>query len=77
MATIQLIFVFLFQKSSNEPTCDISNEPEQSIGEHVNADVPIESNSVEEPPHTPVVSAIADGPSVDIMPKQSKNIKRT
>lgn len=31
----------------------------------------------EEPPTTPVVSAIADGPSVDITPKQSKSYKRT
>lgn len=31
---------------------------------------------VPQPPHTPVVSAIADGPSVDIPPKQTKNIKR-
>lgn len=32
--------------------------------------------NIEEPPHTPVVSANADGPSVDITPKQSKNVKR-
>lgn len=31
----------------------------------------------EEPPTTPIVSAIVDGPSVDITPKQSKNYKRT
>lgn len=34
------------------------------------------ANDVPPQPHTPVVSAIADGPSVDIQPKQSKNIKR-
>lgn len=33
-------------------------------------------NDVPPQPHTPVVSAIADGPSVDIPPKQSKNVKR-
>lgn len=27
-------------------------------------------------PHTPIVSAIADGPSINITPKQSKNMKR-
>lgn len=33
-------------------------------------------NDVPQSQHTPVVSAIADGPSVEIPPKQSKNIKR-
>lgn len=33
-------------------------------------------NDVPPQPHTPVVSAIVDGPSVDIPPKQSKTIKR-
>lgn len=36
-----------------------------------------DASTADEPPHTPVVSAIADGPSVDITPKQSKNNKRT
>lgn len=35
-----------------------------------------DSSNADEPPHTPVVSANADGPSVDITPKQSKNVKR-
>lgn len=39
--------------------------------------VTIEQCALDVPqPHTPVVSAIADGPSVDIPPKQSKNVKR-
>ncbi|XP_031622161.1 eukaryotic translation initiation factor 4G isoform X2 [Contarinia nasturtii] len=65
------------QKSSNEPACDTTNEPEQSTSDHSSVEVPMETSSTEEPPHTPVVSAIADGPSVDIMPKQSKNVKRS
>lgn len=36
-----------------------------------------EVTNVDEQPHTPIVSANADGPSVDIPPKQSKNVKRT
>jgi len=64
------------QKSSNEPTSDTSNEPEQSACDHSNVENPAEASSSEEPPHTPVVSANADAPSVDIMPKQSKNVKR-
>lgn len=68
---------FSLQNSSNEPTCDTSNEPEQLTSDHSNVDVPIETSSTDEPPHTPIVSAIADGPSIDIMPKLSKNIKRT
>lgn len=35
-----------------------------------------EVTNVDDEPHTPVVSANADGPSVDITPKPSKNIKR-
>lgn len=36
----------------------------------------MEVANVDEQPHTPVVSANADGPSVDITPKQSQKVKR-
>lgn len=51
-----------------------SNEHDQPIDQLYSGET--EAINIDEPPHTPVVSAIADGPSIDITPKQSKTIKR-
>lgn len=62
--------------TSDIPHGQIEFEPMLNVVEPTYACEP-EVTNVDEQPHTPVVSANADGPSVDITPKQSKNNKRT
>lgn len=62
------------QHSSLEHSIDSGNGSVDQQPQNYQIDA-ITSN-IEEPQHTPVVSANADGPSVDITPKQPKNVKR-
>lgn len=54
----------------------VAEHLDQGAGADQNYSIEANASSIEEPPHTPVVSANADGPSVDITPKQAKNVKR-
>lgn len=62
--------------TSDIPHGQIEFEPMLNVADPIYASES-EVTNVDEQPHTPIVSANADGPSVDITPKQSKNVKRT
>lgn len=60
---------------SDIPHVQSDFEPMMNVGDPTYT-CETEVANVDEQPHTPIVSANADGPSVDITPKPSKNVKR-